>query len=156
MLEQSCEPGRLLGCSSEGGITALHHAAFAGYESLARRLLDFRAEVNRKTDYGFTALMAAVQSQNVMLLSSLLERGAEVNARTEFDGRSALHLGAATGDVELCRLLIDARADPQSKDRKGKTPVDKAQDSGNDELVQVLQMAGRDAERESGSPEAKW
>lgn len=143
MLEQSCEPGRLLGCTSEGGLTALHHASFAGYEMLVRRLLDFRAEVNRKTDYGFTALMAAVQSQNVVLLTTILEHRAEVDACTNFDGRSALHLSAGRGDVELCRILIDASSDPTLKDKRGNTAVDKARENNHDEVVQLLEMAGR-------------
>lgn len=156
MLEQSCEPERLLSCSSEGGIAALHHAAFAGCEPLAKRLLHARAEVNRKTDYGFTPLIAAAQSQNEMLVTTLLERRAEVNARTDFDGRSALHLAAAKGDMELCRILVDAGADPRLKDRKGSTPIDNTKESCHHELIQLLQMAGRGAEHEPGNPEVNW
>merc|ERR1712139_691364 len=106
-----------------------------GYDAMARRLLGLKADVNRRTDYGFTPLMAAVQSRNEVLTATLLEHRAEVNARTEFDGRSALHLSVAGGNVDLCRALVDSRADPHLKDRKGKTPLEKAQENDHTELV---------------------
>lgn len=140
LLERSCEPGRLLQCSGEGGLTALHHAAFSGHDRLARRLLEMKADADRTTDYGFTPLMGAVQSRNEVLLTTLLEHRAMVNATARFDGRSALHLCAAMGDVELCRALMEAAADVSLKDRKGASPLDKAREAGNAELVQLLEL----------------
>lgn len=144
LLEASKQPTRLLNCSSEGGLTALHRAAFAGDQTFTRRLLELRANHDRKTEYGFTALMAAVQSKHVALLTVILEHGATVNIRADLDGRTALHLGAAAGDFEICQALLARTADPSIKDRKGKSPVDKARDNDHEELVHLLQLRGHD------------
>jgi len=134
-------PQRFLECSSEGGVTALHHAAFSGDQALSKRLLELRANPDRKTDYGFTALMAAVQSKHILLLSTLLEHRANVNACADYDGRSALHLAAGVGDFEISQALLNARADPKSRDRKGKQPADKARDNNHTELVHLLGLS---------------
>mmetsp|Transcript_33068 Transcript_33068/g.71985 ORF Transcript_33068/g.71985 Transcript_33068/m.71985 type:complete len:310 (+) Transcript_33068:86-1015(+) len=145
LLESSSQPRRLLSCTSEGGLTALHHAAFNGYEVLARRLLEAQADPNRKSDYGFSVVMAATQSRNVALLTTVLEARGLVNVRADFDGRTALHLCCSSGDVDVAQVLLRASADPQLKDNKGKTPVDKAREQNHDELVRVLELT-RDSE----------
>lgn len=133
---------RLLNATSEGGVTALHHAAFNGYDSLARLLLERAADVDRKTDYGFTPVMAAVQSQSSGMVEMLLARRANVNVATDFDGRTALHLAAGQGAVDLVQALLDKGAIPWERDRGGRTPVDKAQQMGHFDVVRIFELHG--------------
>lgn len=144
-LQQSNNRGHLLQCGNNGGITALHHACFGGYEDLARVLLGMGADPNRKTDYGFTALMAAVQGGDVGLLRAVLESRANVNERDHFEQRSALHLAVSRGDFEACKALLDFRADASLRDRKDKRPADKAREAGNEELARFLELPAGDA-----------
>eukprot|EP00929_Paragymnodinium_shiwhaense_P047877 TRINITY_DN24287_c0_g1_i1.p1 TRINITY_DN24287_c0_g1~~TRINITY_DN24287_c0_g1_i1.p1 ORF type:complete len:375 (-),score=90.75 TRINITY_DN24287_c0_g1_i1:138-1262(-) len=152
LLQESSEPRRLLTCSGEGGVTALHHAVFGGFELITRRLLHLRADLDRKTDYGFTAVIAAAQSQNLAILQLLLENSAVVNTQTNFDGRAALHFAAASGDLSICQALLDASADVELKDRKGKTAVDKARENSHEEVVHLLDVNPRPSAR-SPTPE---
>mmetsp|Transcript_175243 Transcript_175243/g.562051 ORF Transcript_175243/g.562051 Transcript_175243/m.562051 type:complete len:304 (-) Transcript_175243:7-918(-) len=145
MLGRAAQPRRLLTCRDDGGMTALHHAAFSGNEVLARRLVEAGAEPDRKTDYGFTAVMAAVQSNNVDLLMMLLQHRAGVNAKADLDGRTALHLAAAAGDLEICQALLAASADPRLKDRKGQTPTDKARDGRHEHVIHFLELSDSSA-----------
>ncbi|KAL0212050.1 hypothetical protein RCL1_005676 [Eukaryota sp. TZLM3-RCL] len=50
---------------------------------------------------------------------------------TDYDGRSALHLSTAAGHLDVVKMLLDLGADPFSKDIRGITPLQIAQDSGN-------------------------
>ena len=55
-----------------------------------------------------------------MNTSQIFEIG---NAR-DGDGRSPFHLSVICGHVEVCRLLIEAGADMEARDEKGRSPRD--------------------------------
>jgi ankyrin repeat protein len=59
---------------------------------------------------------------NVDLVQSLLNRGADVNCQQD-DLRSPLHLAAYYGELKIARLLAEHKADINSRDKEGKTPL---------------------------------
>lgn len=58
--------------SAQGGMTALHWAAFNGDQAMVRYLLCRRADVNARTDTGHTPLMLAVESRDLSTATLLL------------------------------------------------------------------------------------
>ena len=73
-----------------------------------------------------------------MLLSRLLEVGADPNGRGA-DGRTALHVAAASRDLESCRILLAAKCQGDAKDLCGQTPLEAARgDSGRSSISSAL------------------
>ena len=54
---------------------------------------------------------------------------------------TALHWAAYAGASESAQLLLAHGANPKLKDKEGKTPLDYARESGNSELVTLLENA---------------
>lgn len=51
--------------------------------------------------------------------------------RTTIDGETALHLSARHDRAEAMKLLLRAGADPSSRNKQDKTPLDIAQEMGH-------------------------
>ena len=54
---------------------------------------------------------------------SLLDLGARVDAHCTEDGRTPLHLAAASGNLEVTRMLLSANADVNAFDGSNRTPL---------------------------------
>jgi ankyrin repeat protein len=59
---------------------------------------------------------------NVGMVRSLLNKGAEVNCRQD-DLRTPLHLAVYHGEFEVARMLVERKADVDSRDKEGKAPL---------------------------------
>ena len=58
-----------------------------------------------------------------------------------------LHIAADTGNLEIMRVLLEARADPNCADSENERPLHYVcQNDGNAELIEVLIEAGGDIE----------
>ncbi|GCC37410.1 hypothetical protein chiPu_0015914 [Chiloscyllium punctatum] len=58
----------------------------------------------------------------------------------DYDSRTALHVAAAEGHVEVVHFLLEAcKVNPFPKDRWGNTPVDEAIHFGHHDIVTILQ-----------------
>jgi RNA polymerase primary sigma factor len=66
-----------------------------------------------------------------------VRRGVDVNA-TDERGRSPLILAASRGHVEICRLLLEAGADPALKDGEGNDALSVASAKGQAAVVELL------------------
>jgi len=67
-------------------------------------------------------LSAAVQAGHAELTKVLLTARASVNW-CDSRGVTALHLAVFDGQVDLCGILLQAQADPDSRDQHGQTPL---------------------------------
>jgi hypothetical protein len=90
---------------------------------------------------GATALYVTVHPEIVRLLIS---HGANVNAVCTPNERTALHEAAWRQRVETAKVLIEARANLNMKDRYGRTPLMEAAGAGKLEMVRLLVEAGAD------------
>jgi hypothetical protein len=112
------------------------------------KLREVRDNINVPYPSGRTELMYAVQEGDIKEVRALLSKGANVNATDRFEDMTAL---AYTRDLEngaareITRLLIDAGADVNLKDRTGLTVLMRAvyKDS---KLVKMLLAAGAKAD----------
>jgi len=57
----------------------------------------------------------------------------------DYDGRTAMHVAAAEGNIEVIRYLLGAGAKRSPLDRWGKTPATEARDGGFEDLAQLLE-----------------
>ena len=132
------------------GDTALHFAAAAHNEELARKLIAGRADVRAKNRLGDEPLHAAAignpnanrwnPASQVATIKALVEAGADPNAVNKL-GVSPLHKAVRTRCAEAVRALLASGADPAKKNNRG-----------SNALALARTNSGRGG---SGSPEAK-
>lgn len=58
----------------------------------------------------------------------------------DYDSRTALHVAAAEGHMEVVRFLLEGcKVNPGPKDRWGNTPIEEARHFGHHDVVTLLQ-----------------
>ena len=93
-------------------------------------------------------LCTTVHSGDLKLLRRLLRAGADVNA-ADYDGRTALHIAAAEGNVPAVELLVaEGGADVEKRDRWGATAGEEARRVGA-RGVEMFLLAQAEAEEEA-------
>ncbi|XP_065335612.1 serine/threonine-protein phosphatase 6 regulatory ankyrin repeat subunit B-like [Cloeon dipterum] len=107
----------------EKGMTALHIAAENGHLQFVKKFLACATEEVQNQDLG-----------EGFVGSKLKER---LN-RCDNEGRTALHLAAESGNVDLVELLLENNADLTHADKVGRTALHFAAESGNVDLVEWL------------------
>jgi len=86
-------------------------------------------------------LFAAAQNEIAMVQNLIDEETVTVND-SDYDKRTALHVAASEGHVEVVRLLIREGADVNFADRYNSTPLDDAIHHGHQDVARVLVEAG--------------
>jgi len=122
-------------------------------------LLDAGADVNAKDVEGETALMWAARGGYTETAQSLLDAGADVNTKAREGTHSfragvsgvfknwsgsatALLYATVIGHPEIVKILVQAGADVNQKDRNGTTLLTLATQAGHTEIVELLKKAG--------------
>jgi len=140
-------------------LTPLMMAAASGHHELVRKLIEERADVNKCTNEGLTALSFAADCGFIagtnQCFELLLNARAEVDQRVgktykrEFHrlrGMKSVVANAVCriGDLEKLDLLLKAKADINLANEIGVPPLFEAAFSGNHECVQRLLAAKAD------------
>jgi ankyrin repeat protein len=123
------------------GFTPLYMVTRNGYRNVAEMLLAKGAEVNVKSNFGWTPLHFAADHKDVAEL--LLAHKADVNAKDIF-GETPLHGEAMSGCKAVVKLLLANKADVNARDKHGDTPLHVASASklcGKD-VVELLRQHG--------------
>lgn len=122
----------------ESGRTGLHVSAERGHLEVARELLEHKAYVNAKSKVGLTPLHLAAESGHKELVGLLVANyKATVDALT-LEKKTALHLAAEKGRLEVCKHLLELRADICALDNKGQTPLHYAAQNDHSQVVAVF------------------
>jgi ankyrin repeat protein len=88
------------------------------------------------------ATVLAARSGDAAAMKSALAAGGGTEAQERMSQRTALHFAAENGNMEVVRMLLDAKANPNAQDRTGKTPVTIAAERGKPEVLKALIAAG--------------
>lgn len=106
-------------------------AAYDGDMTAVRTLVAGKADLEQKDEYGWTALMFAVYQRDEPMVDLLLKAGANPSPRSEVGwhtgklpaGTSPLGITAFYGFTNLAERLLQAHADTEQRDVKGRTPI---------------------------------
>ena len=89
-----------------------------------------------------TKLCAAAADSDIERLKELVSKGAQVDMG-DYDKRTALHLGASEGLLDIVKhLILEAKANPNPIDRWGFSPMDDAVRHRHLEVTEFLRAYG--------------
>ncbi|XP_035283183.1 diacylglycerol kinase iota isoform X3 [Anguilla anguilla] len=94
-----------------------------------------------RTSGGCSALHLAAQQGHMEIVSFILEHASKLilDLTDSEAGETALHKAASHRQQATCQLLVDAGASLSKANFQGKTPKDKAQESGDSDLASFLE-----------------
>ncbi|OBT58317.1 hypothetical protein VE04_01787 [Pseudogymnoascus sp. 24MN13] len=150
---------------SSDGYIALHLAALAGHEAIVQLLLQNGEDIETKARNGYAALHIVVLHSDTDKARMLLKNGADIDAKNR-DGLTALHIAvidvkvgfislfaknddedtASSSQEDLVRLLLQNRADIESKNSKGMTALHISAQLCQRNIVQLLLQNGANIE----------
>ncbi|KAH0565065.1 hypothetical protein GP486_001547 [Trichoglossum hirsutum] len=142
--------------ADSNGMAALHSTALHGYEEVARLplekgaaidavdntlvriLLERRAHIDARTNFGETALYLATLEGQGEVVRVLLEKGAKPNLRETKNDMLPILQVAWEGHRAITRLLLGHGSEPDSKEAFGLTPLALAAENGREKVVRLL------------------
>ena len=104
------EQGANVDFSRIHGLTALHYAAWGGFENCVAAILFKGADVNLYSDYGTALCLAAAKGHTQVVLKLLNERAKPDLPATGFG--SALHVSSYLGHTNIVKGLLASGACP--------------------------------------------
>ena len=146
------------------------HAAAIGNLTIVQQLLRFNADPKATDKFGGTALEEAAYNGFTKIAKLLKENGAktrwpvhvaaglgdltelrklipklkDADLKTPGWENTPLHFATSGGNVYACKMLLEAGANPNKKNRFGASPLHIASDIGSVPLVKLLLSKGAD------------
>jgi truncated hemoglobin YjbI len=128
------------------GTTLLHFAAGAGCLEVVALLLRLGVDPNIQGRGDHTPLYCVANEcsseTGPEVVRALVRAGADVNACGSVTRVTPLHMAARRGHVEIGRALLDSGAAVNARDRKGDTPLQRANKCRKDGVSQLLLERG--------------
>lgn len=106
-----------------------------------QELLAAKADVNKRTADGTSALHWAIYYNDENLVEQLIEAGADVNVRNDY-GSTPMSEAAVVGNVKVLRKLLEAGADTESANADGQTALMILSRTSNVEAAELLLRKG--------------
>lgn len=134
------EAGADINAVNYAGETLMHIAAtHNGFEvaQQAMTLADYDLE-SRRTEFGFTPLLAAAFLGNVEMVELLIDSGANIEAADDW-GDTAVNVAAYSGHLTTIETLIALGALPAVENSSGGTAVTHAQSNNYPDVVAYLE-----------------
>ncbi|ESA35889.1 glutaminase [Leptolyngbya sp. Heron Island J] len=88
-----------------------------------------------------TAMIWAASQGKLNAMLPYIARGVSMEA-ADYDGRTAIHLAAAEGQLKVVKFLLANNVNPNIQDRWGFTPLDDAIRHGHEEVATALKQSG--------------
>lgn len=122
---------------AEGGMTALHAAAYHGRDRCSPMVIALGADPNIVDDAGRTPLHVAARQGSTNVVTQLCAAGADIDFRDR-DGNSALMLACGNRHLGAMEELLEKNANVNTRDLKGRTPLMLLAVLGEDEMMRIL------------------
>ncbi|XP_054722904.1 serine/threonine-protein phosphatase 6 regulatory ankyrin repeat subunit B-like [Uloborus diversus] len=135
------------------GKTPLHFAVCGGHINVLNILLKHGADATDTTYKNYTALHFAIAKRYSELVDILLQSVSSsklvdfLNVQTLNDGKTALHVAAKNGDLEIVRKLLAHGATYNFKTMDGNTPLNLCENKATSKLLKLLDELFDDAKR---------
>ena len=113
----------------EANKTVLMEAAESGNLRFVELLMANGAKINRRDEFGLSALSFAVRAGHTPMVKFLLSKGADPNVLQTWSGDSPLMWAAVQGYEEIAGLLLKHGANVTLKNRNGESPLSLAMKS---------------------------
>lgn len=136
------EKGIPVDVKTDFGRTPLHNACLHGNQEIVQTLIQKGADVNFKGDEDWASLYLATRGGHQDVVALLLKHGARVDDYRKDSQRTPLHTAAIKGYGKIAALLLEKGADPNAKDKRGKTPLDYACRYSHVKVAKVLLSKG--------------
>ncbi len=136
--------------NGEYGSSALHKACASGALDIAKVLVNAGADVNLKSDEGYTPLSNAVSNNKQITVKYLISNGANIGEKNGKLGVSVLHKACMNGNLEIAKILVDAGADVNFKSDEGFTPLYVAVQKNHISIVEYLLTKGVSIDEKNG------
>lgn len=118
--------------------TALHLATAHDREDVVELLLEYGADVNARSDGGWTPFHNACDQGCEKIVRVLLDAGADFNSQL-LNGMTPLHLAAQTGHTDVVKCLLEQPSlRRRTRDTFGSTPFLRAAQFKRKDIVQLL------------------
>ncbi len=128
LVELLLQNGADVNAQDDNYTTPLSLAVEAGAEDLVKLILDRKPNLEIKDKNGVTPLQRAVLNRKAQVVELLLEAGANPNVKIE-NGSTPLHWAASNYmDKRIVAALLGHKADPNTIDNSGNTPLSLALD----------------------------
>jgi len=127
---------------SANGSSYLNDAALKGQKKMVQLLLDHGASLSARNQIGGTALHDAALGGNAEVVALLLDRGVLIDDRERQSGATPLMMAASMGRLDVVTLLLKRGANRSLRDKAGHTALERARDTENQEIVQLLLKGG--------------
>ncbi|XP_017537567.1 cyclin-dependent kinase 4 inhibitor B [Pygocentrus nattereri] len=125
---------------------ALATAAATGDAARAEELLRNGADVNGTNRFGRTPIQVMMMG-STRVARLLLSYGAEPNVSDMSTGATPLHDAARAGFTDTVRVLLAFKADPERRDKRGRTPADSAREAGHNNLADYMDSTASTKQR---------
>jgi hypothetical protein len=126
---------------TDSGRTLLIMAAMYNNCPMIQMLLKNGAHINKANLRGHTALMVAVYVNNTDAVQCLLNTPNIAINQQDNTGWTALMMAIAKKNKSIIKQLLNAGADAERADFNGITPLQTAQQFGNQEIIDLIQDA---------------
>lgn len=122
---------------ADGGMTALHAAAFHGRDRCSPMIIALRANPNILDARGRSPLHVAARQGHTNVVTQLCDAGADVDFRDR-EGNSALMLACGNRHLGAMEELLEKGALIRTRDLRGRTPLMLLAVLGEDEMMRIL------------------
>jgi len=122
-----------------GGLTALHDAVKKGDVDVVKKLLEHKADPGQADDQGETVLDYAIELRELQIIELILAKATpELVNQKKSHGFTVLHDAVENGDLDVVKKLLDYKADPEIKNKKGNTALHFAVMSEDPKILELI------------------